>query len=185
MIDADMETESIVDSVVTYQRSDTGMETEGMSLVTTIKNQDSSAVSNKDSVIDQKVTNLSKEGDYKRSDSPKPVDKELNISARQEVIEATPGPANHPEVDYELDSSCMYLNERIRPSVPEPNNSDEMSEGWMAINRIGGWKSFLVSFQLLEEVPNQHKGAWCTAWKESLLRFKNAKTTLEANTALM
>ena len=29
MIDADMETESIVDSVVTYQRSDTGMETEG------------------------------------------------------------------------------------------------------------------------------------------------------------
>ena len=55
----------------------------------------------------------------------------------------------------------------------------------MSINRLGGWKTFLVNFQLLEEVPSQHKGAWCTAWKESLVMYKNAKTTFEANTALM
>ena len=38
---------------------------------------------------------------------------------------------------------------------------------------------------MLEEVPEQHKGAWCSAWRESLTKWKEASTDHEADTALL
>ena len=38
---------------------------------------------------------------------------------------------------------------------------------------------------MLDEIPEQHKGAWCTAWKESLTKWKEASSESEAETALM
>ena len=38
---------------------------------------------------------------------------------------------------------------------------------------------------MLDEVPEQHKGAWCVAWVESLKRWKTATTDYEKETALL
>ena len=38
---------------------------------------------------------------------------------------------------------------------------------------------------MLEEISEQHKGAWCTAWKASLSKWKEASTEYDAETALL
>ena len=36
---------------------------------------------------------------------------------------------------------------------------------WNAIDRVGGWNSLLVQFNMMEEVPyQQHEEVWVWAW---------------------
>ena len=58
----------------------------------------------------------------------------------------------------------MILGDRLHPGVPAPVHSEEEdSDGLCAIDRVGGWNAFLCEFQVLEEVPTQHKGTWVWA----------------------
>ena len=84
----------------------------------------------------------------------------------------------------EPEEERLALHDRSRPLVPPARNLDT-DTGWSAIWRLGGWNAFLVQCPMLEEVPEQHKGAWCTAWNESLSKWKEATSDEEADTALL
>ena len=56
-----------------------------------------------------------------------------------------------------------------------------MAPDWGAIDSLGAWDSFLCKFPMLQEVPEQHKGAW----GEVLARWESAETEQETNRALM
>ena len=58
----------------------------------------------------------------------------------------------------------VMIEERVRPQVPAEEPLGPSTEGWESIRRLGGWKAFLVDCPMLEEVNEQHKGAWCNAW---------------------
>ena len=62
--------------------------------------------------------------------------------------------------------------------------SDE-GGGWRVIDLLGAEDSFRCSFPLLQEVPEQHKGAWAKAFAEVLRRWKEATCKEEADRALM
>ena len=89
-----------------------------------------------------------------------------------------PGSEN-PEVEN------LPLEDRYHPSVPPPSEPNPADGGWASIRRLGGWKAFLVEFPMLEEISEQHKGAWCTAWKASLSRWKESSNEYDTETALL
>ena len=79
----------------------------------------------------------------------------------------------------------FYLNDRVHCIVPPPMVLAEGATSWECINKLGGWDAFLVEFPMLEEIPEQHKGAWASAWSESLRRWRDAGTEQEKQTALL
>ena len=54
----------------------------------------------------------------------------------------------------------LILEPRVSPVVPPPGT---VAPEWAAINSLGAWDSFLCRFLVLQEVPEQHKGAWAAA----------------------
>ena len=79
----------------------------------------------------------------------------------------------------------FQINDRVQCNVPPPIVLAEGSTSWESINKLGGWDSFLVEFPMLEEVPEQHKGAWAAAWSESLRRWRDGENEQEKQTALL
>ena len=80
----------------------------------------------------------------------------------------------------------MQVAERMNPAVPPPSEiAGEDSDGWCLIDKVGTWDSFLCLFQVLEEVPSQHKGAWTWAFSSVLERIQSADSPLELDRALM
>ena len=76
------------------------------------------------------------------------------------------------EVNKAVERENISLADRIAPEVPVPIEvHEEDSDGWSLIERVGGWDSFLCEFQVLEEVPAQHKGTWVWAWATVLERM--------------
>ena len=73
----------------------------------------------------------------------------------------------------------------MRPEVPPAEPLGPSTQGWESIRRLGGWQAFLVNCPMLEEVYEQHKGAWCSAWSTSLRKWKEATSTHDKDTALM
>ena len=76
----------------------------------------------------------------------------------------------------------FYLAGRDLPPLPPPRAE---GEGWEAIDRVGAEASFLVELPMLEEVSEQHKGAWALAHSEVLQRWSDATTPEEVDRALM
>ena len=85
----------------------------------------------------------------------------------------------------EVEEERFLLHGRDRPIVPPPIQETVDTSSWDSIRKLGGWKAFLVEFPMLGEVSEQHKGAWCSAWSESLRRWKDATTEFNRDTALM
>ena len=80
----------------------------------------------------------------------------------------------------------MQVAERMHPVVPPPSEiAGEDSDGWCLIDKVGAWDSFLCEFQVLEEVPSQHEGAWTWAFSTVLERLQSADSPLELDRALM
>ena len=67
------------------------------------------------------------------------------------------------------------------PQVPEDG---EVAPGWAAIDSLGAWDTFLCKFAVLQEVPEQHKGAWADAWVQVLRRWEGAESEEERDRAL-
>ena len=63
----------------------------------------------------------------------------------------------------------LELTGRVTPLVPPPSAHHE-GQSWAAIDKVGAWESFLCRFPVLEQVPEQHKGAWAAAWGQVLTR---------------
>ena len=80
------------------------------------------------------------------------------------------------------EGELLLLEPRVSPVVPPPG---AVAPDWGAIDSLGAWDSFLCRFPMLQEVPEQHKGAWAAAWGEVLARWERAETELETNRALM
>ena len=76
----------------------------------------------------------------------------------------------------------LLLWARVSHVVPPPSAE---APGWAAIDSSGAWDYFLCKFPMLQEVPEQHKGAWAAAWGEVLARWEGAETEQETNRALM
>ena len=53
------------------------------------------------------------------------------------------------------------------------------------MRRIGGWKSLLVQFFMLEEVPYEQEEVWVEAWSEVTRRLQAAEIEEDTDTALM
>ena len=79
----------------------------------------------------------------------------------------------------------LELQDRAQPEVPQPVAAGQDQVGWKAIDRLGGWRSFLVECRMLEEVPEQHKGAWANAWCEVLRKVRDAQSSEEKDRALL
>ena len=80
----------------------------------------------------------------------------------------------------------MELADRLQPEIPAPSDIIvEDSDGWSSIDRLGAWNAFLCEFQVLEEVPAQHKGMWVWAWATVLQRLQAADVGKEQDRALM
>ena len=63
----------------------------------------------------------------------------------------------------------MLLADRLYPEVPAPRDVDEEdADGWCMIDKVGAWDAMLCEFQVLEEIPAQHMGAWVWAWSTVL-----------------
>ena len=115
-------------------------------------------------------------------------DDEMDVSAEDEVMQEVNEPVrhlDHAEVvqldqmveELEMDEGeQLLLGPRVHPTVPPPG---EVAPGWQAIDSLGSWDSFFCKFPVLQEVPEQHKGAWAQAWGE------RAETELETTRALM
>ena len=103
-----------------------------------------------------------------------------------EITEAeTQEPGEHHAKEDDV-GDMLELQGREQPDVPEPVQADAANlDGWKAIDRLGGWVSFLVEFRMLEEIPEQHKGAWPNAWMEILSRIRDAENDAEKDRALL
>ena len=77
------------------------------------------------------------------------------------------------------------LRDRSSPPVPLPVAPGADTEGWKAVDRVGAFDSFLVEFTMLQEISEQHKGAWAGAYTEVLTRWKNASSVEESDRALL
>ena len=54
----------------------------------------------------------------------------------------------------------LELQGREQPDMPEPVHAGaDILDGWKAIDILRGWASFLVESRMLEEIPEEHKGA--------------------------
>ena len=90
----------------------------------------------------------------------------------------------HPEQIQ--DGERLLLEDRVSPAVPLPSLENATQKlGWVAIDTVGAWESFLCRFSVLEEVPQQHKGAWAAAWGHMLARWDGAETEKERDRALI
>ena len=87
--------------------------------------------------------------------------------------------------DPEGGDDILLLPPRTNPAVPPPRQVPEGSASWEAIHRLGGWESFLVEFPMLEEISEQHKGAWVLAWVECMTRWRDADSEEGKETALL
>ena len=63
--------------------------------------------------------------------------------------------------------------------------SGEDSDGWCFIDKIGGWNSYLCQFQVIEEVPAQHRETWTWAFSTILERIDSASSSTELDRGLM
>jgi hypothetical protein len=77
------------------------------------------------------------------------------------------------------------LRDRSSPPFPLPVAPGADTAGWKAVDRVGAFDSFLVQFTMLQEVSEQHKGAWAGAYSEVLTRWKNAASDEESDRALL
>ena len=86
-----------------------------------------------------------------------------------------------------IDEEVIVLEGRLHPEVPAPVdvNVDEDSDGWCQIDQVGAWESFLCEFQVLDEVPAQHRGTWVWAWGLVMQRIQAADSGKELDRALM
>ena len=63
-----------------------------------------------------------------------------------------------------VEEELLDLHDRVDPEVPGPLPAvHEEEEGWGEIDRLGVWDCVLSPFQAIEEIPDQHRGAWAIA----------------------
>ena len=90
------------------------------------------------------------------------------------------------EPDQEANGQDVFdLRGRTQPQVPQAAGEGADVIGWRAIDRLGGWDSFLVECRMLQEVPEQHKGAWANAWTEVLRKISVVNTDEDKDRALL
>jgi hypothetical protein len=100
-------------------------------------------------------------------------------------LAAVQGDQAEDEPDQEGNGQDLFdLRGRTRPQVPPAAVGGADVIGWRAIDRLGGWDAFLVECSMLQEVPEQHKGAWANAWTEVLRKVHDAETDEEKDGAL-
>ena len=75
----------------------------------------------------------------------------------------------------------LLLGPQVDPQVPKDG---EVAPGWAAIDSLGAWDTFLCKFAVLQEVPEQHKGAWAHAWVQVLRRWERAESEEQRDRAL-
>ena len=99
-------------------------------------------------------------------------EQESDDTDNDELPDINPEPNLAPVLSFQNGSQqqadLLVLQGRAQPEVPQPVAVGHDQVGWKAIDRLGGWSSFLVECRMLEEVPEQHKGAWANAWCEIL-----------------
>ena len=62
------------------------------------------------------------------------------------------------------------------PHIHEPGISPELEpDGWVVVDRVGAWDSFLCEFRVLQFVPWPHRETWAWAWAEVLRRTQGAE----------
>ena len=106
----------------------------------------------------------------------------LQVSGEPEVAEEGEQSQVIPEAEAQLDEGeRLLLGPRVDPQVPEEG---EVAPGWAAIDSLGAWDTFLCKFAVLQEVPEQHKGAWAHAWVQVLRRWERAESEEQRDRAL-
>ena len=82
------------------------------------------------------------------------------------------------------DDEHLILTDRVQPAYPSQDCLQSEGLGWQSIDRIDPVSSFLCRFPLLQEVSEQHKGAWTQAHVQVLRKWKSAQNEEETNRAL-
>ena len=85
-----------------------------------------------------------------------------------------------------LTANKKALSNWLDPVIPKAKElSGEDSDGWCFIDKIGGWNSYLCQFQVIEEVPAQHRETWTWAFSTILERIDSASSSTELDRGLM
>ena len=84
-------------------------------------------------------------------------------------------------------AEVFVLAGRENPALPQPNHDHVpvLPDGWDAIDRLGAELSFRCRFSLLQEVPEQHKGAWAQGWVKVLRKWHEAVGEADVTRALL
>ena len=79
-----------------------------------------------------------------------------------------------------VEEELLSLHDRVDPVVPGPLLAvHEDVEGWGEIDRLGVWECVLSPFQAMEEIPDQHRGAWALAMEKVHRRVWEAEESGE------
>ena len=78
---------------------------------------------------------------------------------------------------------AAFLDPVIPIALPA-HPSQDIGEGFNAIDRLSPWQCFLTTFGAMEEVPHQHKHMWAWAWSTVLERIQTARTEEETTRSL-
>ena len=118
-------------------------------------------------------------------DSQPPVQSvSINPDSQMPVIQEEEELMEGLEDDEGYDS---LIEERRMPNIPQPDPTVVRlpdSDGWRMIARLGPSSSFLTSFPVLQDVPEQHHQTWVAALTEVLRRWRAATTDEEVTLAL-
>ena len=115
-------------------------------------------------------------------EAPGEEEAQLQASGEPEVAEEGELSQIIPEEEAQHDGrERLLLGPQVDPQVPKDG---EVAPGWAAIDSLGAWDTFLCKFAVLQEVPEQHKGAWAHAWVQVLRRWERAESEEQRDRAL-
>ena len=67
--------------------------------------------------------------------------------------------------------SWPFSKDLLCQSVHGQDGYELDGRGWNAIDRMGGWNSLLVQFNMMEEVPYKHEEVWVWAFGHLLITY--------------
>ena len=79
------------------------------------------------------------------------------------------------------------LEGRVSPDVPEPYSPsvEEELDGWMHIDKVGGWRALISKFGSMDQIPKQYDAIWAWSMGEIFTKINEAEEGKDLDRALM
>ena len=103
---------------------------------------------------------------------------QINDNEEGDVIETIEGvgAANEEQInneernDHEEEEECIVIFPIFSETIPQPD-VDTSNDNWLAIDRLIAMDSFLMEFQFLNSISDQHRSAWKNIYTKVLRKL--------------